>query len=254
MKVEKARLAINRSAKVDVVRIGSEPMQAALVCDDFYEDPEYVRDLALSLDYIDTRDAYPGYDATVSIDPRFVERAVNEWVDRPVALAEPYSKRLVFAMLHEDRFRTPRTPHADTNIPGSWIAAIVYLNLPSQCRGGTGFYRHRETGLVEIATDITRPVAEYMLRHKVPSVKECMARVWHTEHVPDLGQRPPFTTESNDIWELAQLVEMRFNRFVLYAGSLFHSPYVDPTWFGKTPETRRLTQNLFFVPRPQGST
>jgi hypothetical protein len=54
-----------------------------------------------------------------------------------------------------------------------------------------------------------------------------------------------FITESNEDWELLKLIEMKFNRLVLYGGRSFHSGYIQDGWFGESLKTRRLTLNMF---------
>ncbi len=54
-----------------------------------------------------------------------------------------------------------------------------------------------------------------------------------------------FITQSNGDWEFLQLVEMRYNRLVLYKGRVFHSGYIEDGWFGESLATRRLTLNMF---------
>ena len=47
------------------------------------------------------------------------------------------------------RKKTRCEPHIDYNpiTDNLKYAALCYLNLPDECSGGTGFYRHRETNI-----------------------------------------------------------------------------------------------------------
>jgi len=66
-----------------------------------------------------------------------------------------------------------------------------------------------------------------------------------------LGEGEPeaatgYPTESTAMWELTEVVPMKFNRLVVYDSNLFHTPHFHEDCFGETLETRRLTQNLYF--------
>ena len=55
-----------------------------------------------------------------------------------------------------------------------------------------------------------------------------------------------YPTELTAIWELTEVVPMKFYRLVVYDSNLFHTPHFHEDCFGETLETRRLTQNLYF--------
>jgi len=129
-------------------------------------------------------------------------------------------------------------PHHDEYL----FAAQVYLNAPEQCRGGTGFYRHRATGLERF------PFNELLLRryreHVEPILKangittaeELKALVANKRKYDD------FITDSNEEWELIHLVGMEYNRLTVYEGSLFHAAYIERPWFA---DYYRIAQVLF---------
>lgn len=95
-------------------------------------------------------------------------------------------------------------------------ALVLYL---SEGPGGTAFWRHNRTGVDRIDVGDT----------------------WLFEQV-----NKDWNDESR--WTLEHLVEMRFNRAIIYESALFHSRYPFKA-FGNTPDTGRLIVVAFFTPR-----
>lgn len=119
-------------------------------------------------------------------------------------------------------------------VPHSWVhsddicakfAAVVYMNLPHQCQGGTAFWRH--TGL---------------RMESMPSVDEMRETGTHVEWFLSMMNR-----EWKDLtfWEQHGFVGMRFNRFITYPTSQFHSRYPFEG-FGSTPQDARLVWSCFY--------
>ena len=131
-----------------------------------------------------------------------------------------------------------RRPHAD----GCMAAGVIYLNSPEQCSGGTAFYRHATTGFEWLPQpDNARHEAHAAaIGLSLPQIESMLTTV--SPHSSG------YMRDSDADWQLLELVEMRTNRLVLYEGDLFHSAYVDDRAFGTTPDTRRLTLNIFLDP------
>jgi hypothetical protein len=118
-------------------------------------------------------------------------------------------------------------------LPHSWIhsddicaqfASVLYLNPPEQCRGGTAFWRHTGLQLDEMPPWESHPSqtsGEWFL--------SMMNREWK-----DLT-----------FWEQSGFVSMRFNRFITYPTSRFHSRYPFEG-FGTGPQDGRLIWACFF--------
>lgn len=120
-----------------------------------------------------------------------------------------------------------RTPHFDASTP-HYMAALLYLC--DEDHGGTGFYRHNATGLQRITTqDRERYLDAYHaeVNHRIP-----LARYFDRsdEHFTFLGMMPA-----------------RFNRLVVYPGSLLHSACINPARsLNSDPRQGRLTLNTFY--------
>jgi hypothetical protein len=255
MLLDPDRLGVNPDAIATAVRIGEEEHQAVLVIDDFFADPSYVRELALSLHYHRSGDRLP-FQARISLDISPVLNSIRR-VTHPELEVSRTHNAFVFSVMDERASALARHqphPHIDNLGEGqAGLAALVYLNPPSQCRGGTAIYRHRETGLLEYRGEITPGLARYMAKHGLTSADDAvdhMTRVTD-EEMAALTEAAKETdwgslTDSNETWELAKLLEMRFNRCVVFDGYFFHGPYMRSGDFGRTLETRRITQTLYF--------
>jgi hypothetical protein len=89
--------------------------------------------------------------------------------------------------------------------------ALLYLNDPKDCHGGTGFYRHKKTGL-EGFHDLN--TVEKAMRKLNISFNELVKMTEDDARMP--GE-----------WELTDKIQMKYNRMVIYNGRMFHSHIFD---------------------------
>lgn len=246
--IEQDALALNA---VDEMEVQFEQVAGTdvLIIDNFYRRPDYLRSLALSLNYHRPAGMYPGYFAFVSVSTQPLLDRIN------LLLRERHAPELVFTPYYQDDFAfaiitrsgrelvpAQRKPHYDDFCD---YAGLVYLNEPAQCAGGTSFWRHRASGLelasagAEGASSLPTLMARYGVDDELSLVRRILGE--GGEQVPE-----GYPTESNSMWELTRVIPMRYNRFLLYNSLLFHTPHFYEERFGETLETRRLTQNLYF--------
>jgi len=106
----------------------------------------------------------------------------------------------------------------------------VLLYLCNEEHGGTAFYRHKATGLQQVTADN----------------REHFLDVYYDE----LNARPPaqrYFDDSDASFEFLGMMPARFNRLVVYRGSLLHSAVVNPRLsINANPLTGRLTLNSFY--------
>ena len=119
-------------------------------------------------------------------------------------------------------------------LPHSWVhsddicakyASVLYLNPPEQCKGGTAFWRHKE-----------------LMLDRLPA----------PEDLESVGTDPnTFYREMNDDWKRLEkwfqigMVPMKWNRFITYPTSLFHSRFPFEG-FGTGPQDGRLIWICFY--------
>ena len=120
-----------------------------------------------------------------------------------------------------------RTPHFDASTP-HYMAALLYLC--DETHGGTGFYRHNATGLQRITEES----------------REHFLDVHHEEvnrHTPPAR----YFDRSDEQFTFLGMMPARFNRLVVYPGSLLHSACINPARsLNSDPRRGRLTVNTFY--------
>ncbi len=230
-------MTVNEPAnlKVAIRKIGAEQHDAIIV-DHFFRDAEAVRAEALKLPYAAPPYPYPGVISKPAWDYRQIVQVVSHLVGREIRPEQVTFRFSMVTMTGAELQPCQRIPHVDPVA----VAGLIYLTPPEQCQGGTAFYRHRKTGVEQLPG---RPGAAY---------RETMARFGHTrldtwaEELFTPSQTPDgFISETNQDWELTSLVEMQFNRLLIYNGKVFHSGYIQDGQFGEGLEERRLTLNFF---------
>ena len=118
--------------------------------------------------------------------------------------------------------------------PHSWVhsdglcaqyASVLYLNPPQQCSGGTAFWRHAGLNIDRM------PTRDELLNLGLGAdwFRSMMEREWK-----DLA-----------FWEQAGFTAMKWNRFITYPTSCFHSRFPFEG-FGTTPQDGRLVWVCFY--------
>ncbi|KQV62634.1 MULTISPECIES: DUF6445 family protein [unclassified Caulobacter] len=123
-----------------------------------------------------------------------------------------------------------RLPHIDTAEPNQ-LAILHYLCGPE--RGGTAFYRHRETGLETIDPDQSKPYFAALRRQ--------------IERVPI---DPGYITGSSALFDRIGAVEAAFDRIIVYPSRLLHAGILPDTPVSLDPRAGRLTVNSFYRYEP----
>jgi hypothetical protein len=178
-----------------------------IIVDDFYSNPQEVRDFALSQEF-SVYGNYPGSRTQPNISPGVKEAIeynmqfagkITDWMNHDPNAAYTGAFQLATA---SDRTWI----HADHH--NMW-AGVCYLTPDAPFTGGTALYRYKETGA-----------------HR------------RTGDSSDVYEGYDYTK-----WDKFDFVGNKFNRLVIYRGDLFHAS-VD--YFGHDKNTGRLFQTFFF--------
>jgi hypothetical protein len=227
--------AIRMPPDIRAVQIGAHPL---VFIDDFLEDPQALVDAASRARFepcpgADDKRGYPGIRAPV---PAAYSERLTELLDPlikanfgvPEALPvkkTPCAFSLTTVAPH-DLGPLQRVPHFDASTP-HYMAVLLYLC--DERHGGTAFYRHRATGLQQItAGDLERYGAAVY---------------------DEVDRRPAplrYFDDSDEHFEFLGAIPARFNRLVIYRGSLLHSAIVNPQRLSRDPRGGRLTVNTFY--------
>lgn len=231
-----APFAIRMPPDVRSVQIGGHRL---VFIDDFLENPHDLVEAAAGASFspypgVAERKGYPGVRAPVPADysaqlTALMEPLIRLNFDVPQALALRKSEcAFSLTTLRPDELGPlQRTPHFDASTPHH-MAVLLYLCGPEH--GGTAFYRHKATGLQQVTGD------------------NCEAFL--DTYYAELNARPPaqrYFDDGDAHFEFLGMMPARFNRLVVYRGSLLHSAVVNPRLsLSSDPRTGRLTANSFY--------
>ena len=213
--------------------------RTAIIIDDFYKNPDEVRELALSLKYNDSSDltsGFPGtrgvfdttevkeklYDVYLHLCARYFDGQFdliefnNNWANQVFlvnVLNDSTLKANPLGILpHQDWWQDDESSFQ--------FGSVIYLNTPDECAGGTNLYSH--FGKMTIPDD-WQP--QWMLDVDEPEFEYIKSKV-------DGGK--PYTCEFE--------AEMVYNRMVLYQADVLHGQNVD---LGMFTDYNRINQPLF---------
>ncbi|WP_340027400.1 DUF6445 family protein [Paenibacillus sp. FSL H7-0940] len=192
------------------------------IIDNFYGDPDLVRQLAIQSDYVSgAKYNYPGYQSK----KQFYTKEIVEKIENVTGVKITDINRFTFGAFRMITQATGTMPkvHADSVI--DW-AGLVFLTPNAPKNNGMGFYKHLETGFEGPPTD---KEARFLGFEDANEFERQVVR----RDMADLSK-----------WELTSVVEPVYNRMVLFRGShYYHAPIGGR---GTNPQDSRITQNFFF--------
>lgn len=232
-------LRFNRQPRISEVLLGGD--RTCLVFDDVLAEPEAWVDFAANhaARFVEsTANAYPGPElplpdpASRALDGFFTQHARREMggrrtlrVHARMAIATRRAAALSPRqwLCHVDRMEA---------VAGESIAASVLYLFRDPALGGTVFFRPR------------RPLAE------IGALVQDSARMTPHAFEERSGLAAGYMTATNPWFERVAAVAPRFNRLVVYPGSVFHGADIrEPERLDADPRKGRLTMNGFFVCR-----
>ena len=200
-------------------------LQTMIVIDDFYAEPEKLRQVALDMTYPKPEGNvyYPGRNSRDFMLPPNADEMYSFILHEQVTGAKGHAHGHFRHSLAGSR--RPAEIHID---PGVTWAGIVYLTLDEHCQGGTEFFRHKRYG-----TD------------RAPLTDEEAQRIYGMETRGEVVRKLIYDDGHHlDRWERLMTLPMKFNRCALFRPWTWHTSGLD---FGESIETGRLVQLLFFA-------
>ena len=203
--------------------------------DNFYKDPDDVRNFALSLDYNDNSGNFPGVrtDNLINIDAQFYKQSVNKLLslffqvditdlEKIDCYATTNFQKIYPYHSDKNNILNMGDIHTD-NIFGG-IAAVIYLDPNPSMDSGTSFYRNKKTSKFYL------PKQDYM------KIKTSCYKDGKCEEFSEALR------DNNSNYEKTLEVKNLYNRAVAYNPSTPHGQ----TNFCVDNEDFRLTQ-VFFI-------
>lgn len=196
------------------------------IVDNFYTDPDFVRNLALSLPKEETsRGNYAGIMSFDSFLTNEHLEAIGALLNHPVAPSTQFSGNFRFTK-STDSFK--QDIHFDPGDSNCFCAGVCYLtpNHPTNA-DGTIFWKHNKTGLESI------PLTSEGIQHYGWNDTNDLKLFLETDGI------------DHSLWTRTLTIPFKYNRLVLFRPWLFHSPGAA---FGNTFEDCRLIQTFFLSP------
>ena len=184
-----------------------------IITDNFYQNPDDVREFALSQEF-SVSGNYPG-NRTES----FLNDELKYYIN---SIVSPHAGDITYwGGEYTGAFQITTSAdrtwiHADQTT--GW-AGVCYLTPNAPHTGGTGLFRHKETGL-----------------HAAP-------RLENGEYDIDLLNKIGEDSQDMTKWEMTNFIGNVYNRLIIYRGDIFHTSL---DYFGKDLHDGRLFQTFFF--------
>tara|TARA_B100000427_G_scaffold26981_1_gene20001 strand:- start:235 stop:960 length:726 start_codon:yes stop_codon:yes gene_type:complete len=213
--------------------------------DDFYTDPDRVREWALGLEYVKHKGTYPGLrtQCLSTIDPNFYNISCRKFLsmfddfDKPPEEIE-YTIKTYFQKIWRfspdpDSIRNKGWIHRDTNV---LLAGVVYLNPNSDPDAGTSIYTKKKDAIIP----------EWMIYEEgVPNKSQFVQDILQSNFscpIDSIKDYDKGLKENNDMYELTLEIKNKYNRMIAYDGDQWHGQ--STYWMDN--EDCRLTQ-VYFV-------
>ena len=242
----------NGNAEIEVIKVKE---RSVIIVDDFYENPDEIRDLAIELKYSEEPGligGFPGKRGSLGT-PEVKEKLYQVYLDlckaygdlNEVDFENNWNNLGFMVNITKDSYLRPNPmgiiPHQDywANEPG-WestyqYGSVVYLNTPDECAGGTNLYSYGDH--MSIPTDyqpewlqdaqgafnITGPI--------LGSLSDDLIFKYIKDRV-----------DSNVPYKLEFEAEMKYNRMFLYPADVLHTANLD---LGMFIENYRINQVFF---------
>jgi len=229
---EEETFAINEDMEISIEEIvpGGPKL---LIADDFYKNPELVRDLALLIPpTVNERiqnslpfgpdsgrlNAFYRLDHFGVVYDNLIRLAYPELTNDiwEGSIIDSFTRATFMVNVMTSNNLPPRVPHID-HLDNRAFASLIYLNTPEECAGGTAFYSFGG------ATTANEAPTTIDVEKKIP---------------PD-----HFIASDVGDWKIEKIAEMKFNRMLLYQQTVFHSAYIKEGMF--TNGIYRLNQQFF---------
>jgi len=193
-----------------------------IVVDNFYKDPDAVRNFALGVEYQEDKVRnWPGRDSEYEHGKEELTEVCSDIVGMELT-TKPSNKCSYFRRTKVGQHGT-QDVHFDPN-PGLVWAGVIYLTPTFHPTGGTKFWKHKRTGW-EFAPGMVEAEQHGIQTH---------------DDMVDF-----FNTEGKDRskWIETDNIAFKYNRLVMFNPFMWHS---NGEWFGTDDQSARLVQLLFF--------
>ena len=277
--IDPEKIKLNPASEMNIkIDYLGEKKYPIIIVDNFYKDPDYIRELALEQDF--QIDRIESKEWMKSTHIKLKDSEFSHF------LHQNYSNRFGFTQKPEQLYLDPNGWHFSRidsqsnedlvdyiHVDPHMLQGITFLNPPDQCRGGTSFFKHKYFEIEEFIQP--EEVFEFFIAqckkeedHLPFSLKIDPKTI---QNIIQMGTLKPTlklleTNEFNiqalhrlitglfpqkrdilmDSWVETMHIKMKYNRFICFPAFIVHGSKYNHEWFGKSNKTRKLTQNYEF--------
>lgn len=187
------------------------------IIDNFYDNVDDVRAWALSRDY-GIMGNYPGQRTAPDINDGIRDYISShiEPMHGKILWPDPHNLESYCGSYQYTTAQDRTWIHADS---GTKWAGVLYLTPDAPLSGGTGLFRHKETGLDTLPRNEDGTINQKLLDYIYQDAQDMTK------------------------WEMTDRIANVYNRLVIYRGDYFHASL---DYFGKDINSGRLFQTFFF--------
>ena len=229
----------NENLEIEIVELRSSLETAKIaIVDNFYANPDAVRELALMIppttneritSYLPSGktsgriNAFYLMDSLGPVYDDIIRRAFPEIVfpefqksGRNDQIISSFMRATFMVNVMTSENLPPRVPHIDCPDYRAFASA-VFLNTNDECAGGTAFYS---------------------FNGKIFSEKN-----YNSIDIAEKIEPTKFVIDDEGDWKKLYVAEMKYNRMIIYQQNIFHNAYVDESMFNGG--VYRLNQQFF---------
>lgn len=195
-----------------------------LAVDNFFDDPDEIRAIALSQEYGENSRFYKGLRSTQRFLWPFMAEELERLLGVPVKNWLNHSANGIF---QQTSYLDPLVWHHDSQS----YAAAVYLTPDAPPQSGTSFWRDRTHGC--------RRRPDHPIERQRLGSDEAVAAAKSVVY-------DEYNLVNGDNWELVESVAGLYNRLVIWDASLFHSATTYEHFNAEGTAPTRLVQLFFF--------
>jgi len=219
--VDTELIKVSEDVKLQVLTVGEETKHTVIVIDNFLQNPE---DLLSIIETHPIEMEWGKWGHPTHLKLMFIRKMFNYLASEYYGVTDIVDLedklRLQFNIVNGGMpcNYTTIIPHIDP----AMLAFSLFLN--KDCEGGTGFYKHKKSGIdyqVEYFDEGFKKTEKYWQIH------ETYRKAKKHDYETILDSR----NIHEDDWELQYVVDAQYNRFVMHPSYIFHSAYVEKEWY-----------------------
>lgn len=205
-------------------------MENIYIIDDFYDNPDSIRKLALNATYNEFQNSnVAGYESEKSF---YSDSHISKFEDLLNSKIIINQEKLIFGKFRYSLKNSVSNTHVHFD-RAEW-SAIIYLTEDKNCKGGLGIYSNKSTNLQQVPQSL-RELNELGYND-----------LNHFDHNIVMKD-----TNDIDCWNILEYIPMKYNRMVLFQGSQYFHAITEK--FGESINDSRLSHNFFFNIKKDGT-